>query len=55
MTSEFRVVRKVKAVRWMHLIMVNEFLSRNQVYVEDEDFDFVYDYISKHCPKAKIK
>ena len=55
MTSEFRVVRKVKAVRWMHLIMVNEFLSRNQVYVVDEDFDFVYDYISKHCPKAKIK
>ena len=55
MTSEFRVVRKVKAVRWMHLIRVNETLSRNQVYVDDADFEFVYNFICRHCQKAKIK
>lgn len=55
MSTEFETVKKVKAVRWMHLIRVNETLSRNQVYVDDADFDFVYHFISKHCPKAKIK
>ena len=55
MSTEFGAVRKVKAVRWMHLIRVNETLSRNQVYVDDADFEFVYNFICRHCQKAKIK
>ena len=55
MSSEFSRVKKVKALRWMNTIMVNAPFNKNRVYVCDEDFDFVYDFISKRCPKAKIK
>ena len=55
MSSDFATVRKVKAIRWMHTIKVNERFSQNRVYVSDEDFDFVYDFISSHCQNAKIK
>ena len=49
MRSNFSNVRKVKAVRRMNTIMVNERFSKNRVYVCDEDFDFVYDFISSRC------
>ena len=52
-TSEFANVRYVKARRKMNLIKVNQLLNKNQVYVADEDFDFVYNFIKTHCPKAK--
>ena len=52
-TSEFANVKSVKHRRRMHLIKVNQLLNRNQVYVPDEDFDFVYDFIKSHCPKVK--
>lgn len=55
MSTDFAVVRKVKALRRMNTVMVNETFSKNRVYVTKEDFDFVYDYISSRCPKAKIK
>jgi len=54
MSSDFSVVKKVKALRWMNTIKVNEPFGKNRVYVCDEDFDFVYNFISSHCPKAKI-
>lgn len=54
MSSEFNYVRKVKAIRWMNTIQVNERLGKNRVYVSDDDFDFVFNYISSHCPNAKI-
>lgn len=50
--SSFAVVHTVKPYRWRHMIKVNEPFCYNQVYV-DEDFDFVLDYIRKHCPKVK--
>lgn len=53
MTSDFSSVKKVKAIRWMNTINVNELFGKNRVYVSDEDFDFVYNYISSHCPNAK--
>ena len=52
-TSVFANVRRVKARRRFNLIKVNQLLDKNQVYVPDEDFDFVYDFIKSHCTKAK--
>ena len=52
-TSEFANVRHVKARRWRNLIKVNQLLFKNQVYVSDEDFDFVYNFIKAHCPNAR--
>jgi len=52
-TSSFEKVRKVKPVRWLNVIKVNQLLNYNQVYVPKEDFDFVYNFIKSHCPKAK--
>ena len=54
MQSNYSAVRKVKAIRWMNTIKVNELFSKNRVYVDKEDFEFVYKYISSRCPKAKI-
>lgn len=52
--STFANVRSVKPYRRMHLIKVNEPFCKNQVYVTDEDFDFVLDYILRRCPKVKV-
>ena len=52
-TSIFYYVRKVKPRRRLHVIKVNQPLNRNQIYVREEDFDFVYDFIKNHCPNAK--
>lgn len=52
-TSDFAKVRKIKPRRRQNLIKVNQTLERNQVYVTDEDFDFVLDFIRKHCPNTK--
>lgn len=51
--STFGKVRKVKGYRRRNLIKVNELLNKNQIYVRDDDFDFVYDYITTRCPQAK--
>ena len=51
--SVFDKVRRVKPRRGQNPIKVNQSLERNQVYVPDEDFDFVLDFIRKHCPNAK--
>ena len=51
--SEFKLVRSVKARRRLNLIKVNQLLNRNQVYVPDADFDFVYDYIKSRCVNVK--
>ena len=52
-TSVFPNVRRIKPRRGRELIKVNMLLDRNQVYVPQEDFDFVLGYIRQHCPKAK--
>ena len=52
-TSEFVNVRRVKARRRFNLIKVNQLFDKNQVYVADEDFDFVYNFIKSRCINAK--
>ena len=51
--STFASVRAVKPYPRRNLIKVNEPFFFNQVYAEDEDFDFVFNYIRSHCPKVK--
>lgn len=53
MYSRFIKVRKVKAYPRRDLIKVNQLLTKNQVYAEKEDFDFVYNYILDHTPNRK--
>ena len=52
-SSVLENVRRIKPRRRLHLIKVNQLLDRNQVYVPDEDFDFVLDFLRTHCPNAK--
>lgn len=51
--TAFGKVRTIKPLPGQHLIKVNAPLSKNQVYVEDQDFQFVLDFIRSHCPKAQ--
>ena len=53
MTSDFSRVRKVRSFPRLHLIKVDERLSRNQIYVPSEDYAFVLDFIRTHCPQVK--
>lgn len=53
MYTEFAKVKKVKAFRKKGLIKLREILSNNQVYVFDEDMDFVSKYILDRCVNAK--
>lgn len=53
MTTTLTDVRRLIPCRRQHLIKVNERLSKNRVFVCNEDFDFVYQFLAEHCPNAK--
>lgn len=53
-TSDYKKVRTVKIRRNRNTIFLNETLSRNQIYAEDADFDFVQGFILQKCVNAKI-
>ena len=55
MTTSLVNVRRLVPCRRMNLIKVNQRLSRNRVYVADEDFDFVYQFLCQHCPPSATK
>ena len=55
MSSDWSKVRSVQCLPRRGVIKVNELLSKNQVYVSEEDFEFVRDYIVSHCVNARIK
>ena len=55
MSSDWSKVRSVQCFPRRGVIKVNELLNKNQVYVSEEDFEFVRDYIVSHCVNAKIK
>ena len=52
-TSVLADVARLVPCRRHHLIKVNQLLNKNRIFVPDEDFDFVYDFLCQHCPKAK--
>ena len=55
MLTYFDDVKELEILPKEHLIRLNETLSRNQVYAEDEDFAFVANYIKSHCRNAKVR
>lgn len=52
--SKFSKVKRIKAVPEKGLILLSGTLIRNQVYTDDQYFDFVYEFITRRCPGAKI-
>ena len=52
-TSELANVARLIPRRRQNLIKVNQLLNRNRIFVPNEDFDFVYNFLRQHCPKAK--
>jgi len=55
LSSTYARVKKVKAMKRYHCINVNGRFVRNRIFVEDDDFDFVFNYIASRCTNAKIK
>lgn len=51
--TRFEFVKRARFRKKQHLIKLDYPFSHNQIYVGDEDFDFVADYIRSHCPKLK--
>jgi hypothetical protein len=55
MVSRFTKVKRIKAIRRRNVIYVSEPLLKNQVYVSAPEYDFVLNYITQRCGKARIK
>ena len=55
MTSYYSAVRKIKPRRFLNLIKVNNLFQHNQIYVGEEDFDFVLNYLREHTKRQKEK
>lgn len=55
MASTLANVERLIPCRRMNLIKVNQRFAKNRIYVNDEDFDFVYQFLLSHCTKAKAK
>ena len=53
LSSDFSKVRSIKASPRHSTILVNEPMSKNQVYTAPEDFEFVLNFIKSHCPLVK--
>lgn len=55
-STVFAQVSDVKVRRNRNVIYVNQKLSRNQIYAENADFDFVQDFVLSHVPStAKVR
>ena len=52
--SRFSDVRKIQSDASQCRILLEGKWIRNQVYTEKEHYDFVLDYITSRCPRAKI-
>lgn len=52
--AKFAKVSSVRGNRADHLIWVNTFLQSLMIYVPDEFYDFVWNYIRERCDRARI-
>lgn len=50
-TTEFSKVKKVKTIKKHNTIKIDAPFSHNQIYVSDEDFDFVLNFINERTNK----
>ena len=55
MYSRWSSIKSVDVYPRRNLIKLNAPLNKNQIYVRDEDFAFVRQYILSHCPKARLR
>ena len=55
MTTSLGSVRRIIRWRRMNVIRLHERFSQNLIYVADEDFDFVYQFLSEHCPNIATR
>lgn len=53
--SVYTSVKSIQAVPRRDLIKVNNTLQRNTIYAAPHQYDFVWRYITAHCPNARIK
>ena len=51
--SGFANVKKISAVKARNVIHLDALFNHNPVYVEDADFDEVFDFIAERCVNAK--
>ena len=54
-TSELSRVSRLKIRKKRNTIYVNQSLSKNQIYAEAADFDFVAQFLQMHCPNAVLR
>lgn len=52
--SEFSKVKTVRGDEKNCVIRLNEPFAKNQIYVEGEDYSFVWSFITSRCPDANI-
>ena len=52
MISTLADVERLIPCRRMNLIKVNQRFAKNRIYVNDEDFDFVYNFLLTNCKKS---
>ena len=53
--SYYGDIKELIAERNMDVIKVNNTLRRNQIYAYPHQYEFVWNYITSHCPGAKIR
>ena len=54
-TSNFEYVKTVIRKKGLHFIKVAEIFEKNRVFVDEADFEFVWEFITRQCPKARIR
>ena len=53
--SKFDSVSSIRVVGKRDYVSVKAGSAKNKIYARPEQLDFVVDFITNHCPKAKIK
>lgn len=52
--TKFSSVTNIRSYRRQNCIKVSSLFVKNQVYVQEHQFDFVWQFLMAHCPNAKL-